>query len=471
MIIDLIIFLYCILLVIAMYNLINQYKKKKKITAFICFQVAFIIYYILIPIMALSIINIYPGQLTGFVFVISNAECYDIIYAFMYTLISYTIILISYNIRLSSRSPEARLRDSKSLNIKTDFWNDLNMNKIHKRIYRITIFIGLLFLILGIISELVIANSLGGIFKAIAMGDKLRAFGSDNSQFIPQNRLFTIVLMVSSLVSTYFFVYALRIYKNFSVKCLLLLSILASAFYLMINAGRLAILLFVLTFFIDFSFRKTKHPFIFMCLFSIVVFVLLGALNDLFFYLSYGYVKETSTGILSIINEFAFPYQNLLNVHKINELYGFRLGVDYITWIINIIPTAVLQVFGLSKITTGYHLITEYYSGANALGGIPTDILTLAIRQFGFMGLIIISVLISKICKYMDKVICQMYSTNHIFMTLRISSIMFIVVPYADLDSFVRNRYDMLVVFIFIVVINKIKANAKQSLNITQNIS
>ncbi|MFJ7974814.1 O-antigen polymerase [Peribacillus sp. NPDC096379] len=457
----LVIFFYSLFLVIAVYNLVTQYKRKKKINAFIFFHAAFILYYIFIPIISHICIDLNSDGLESFVLWISLADSYDIFYAFSYTVIAYTVFIFVYRISFASKT-----RLSHEITEKTNTENN-NKHESHiiqenKKVYKFAVLTGISTLAIGVFAELLIANSLGGILTALAMGDQLRAYGSDSSVLIPQNRLFAIVLMVSSLASTYFLAYALRIKRSFIVQMFLLISILASIFYLLINAGRLGVILFGLTFFIDYAFRKSKYPFIYMFVYSIFGFILLGLLDDLFFYLSYGYLKESSSDLGSIINEFAFPYLNLLNVHHINDAFGLRMGVDYFTWIINIIPTSILSIFGLTKVTSGYHFITEYYIETNSGGGIPTDLLTLGIRQFGFIGILIISTTIAIICKELDKVIDKLHSDKFYFITLRIALILFIIVPYADLDSFVRNRYDMIMVLIFAVIVNFIKTKSKR---------
>ena len=47
-------------------------------------------------------------------------------------------------------------------------------------------------------------------------------------------------------------------------------------------------------FFIGFVFRKTKHPFVYILIISILSLSVLGTLNDLFYYLSYGIARESS---------------------------------------------------------------------------------------------------------------------------------------------------------------------------------
>ena len=456
-------FLYIITFFIAIYNIIIQYRRKKVVNAFICFHIAFILYYLFIPIIILLFIKLYPNQVDGFAFRISQADSYDLISAFSYTIIAYIIILVVYSIKGRSNILESNIIAKK--NIETD-----QVGYSDTRIYHIALAAGILTLIIGITAEIFIANSFGGILKAIAMGDKIRAFGSDRTNYIAQNRLFIFILMVSSLASTYFFVYTLRIYRRFIIKLLFLLSLLASIFFLMFNAGKLGILLFILTFFIDFAYRKTKHPFIFTGVFLIIGLLLLGLLDNLFFYLSYGYFNENNSSMMSFINEFSFPYFNILNVSKINDIYGFRWGVDFVSWVVNIIPTGILKIFGLAKIESQYMFTTEYYNHITGFsGGIPTDLLTLGIRQFGIIGIVVISILISVLCKYLDRIIDKIHSTKFTFMTLRISSIMFILVPYADLDAFVRNKYDMLLILIFSIIVHKGRLKIKSAYEINKD--
>ncbi|MDF2519794.1 MAG: hypothetical protein K0R84_422 [Clostridia bacterium] len=446
-----VLFLYSLLFFVAVCNVIAQYSRRKIINAFMCFQSAFILYYIFIPIVVNIYIKISPGQLDGFTQTISHADSYDVINTCIYTMIAYSIILFTYYTKRPSTTLDFDLYIAENLSEnQIDYWE--------KRICSIAVAAGIITLIIGVAAELYIVNSLGGILKALAMGDRLRAFGSDRTYYLPQNRLFILILMVSPLASTYFFAYALRIYRRFSLYLLLILSFIASTFYLIFNAGRLGIFLYISTFLIDYVYRKSKHPFGFVGLLLILGVSLLERLDDLFFYLSYGYIKLSSPGIISIINEFSFPYLNLLNAFKINEIYGLRWGVDFVSWVINIVPTRILEIFGLTKVTSQYMYITEYYSRiSTASGGIPTDLLTLGIRQFGVFGILVVSVMGSLLCKYIDKLIDKMYWKRFAFIALRISSIMFIAVAYADLDSFIRNRYDMLVILLFSIAASKIK--------------
>lgn len=468
------IILYGILFIIAVYNLFGFYKRKKIIDASICFQVAFIIYYIFIPVLSLIIIELYPENLTGMLYRISQSGGF--VYAYIFTFIAYFTFILGYKIKfLKNTKQNSRnfLKEKKEIVPKESYDNLDEKKSISKsnlynafdiKTYRIALFMGCFCLGLALFSQMLIINSLGDILTLVTMGDRLRAFGVDSSRYIAQSRLFAITLMAISLASPYFLFYALKIKNKLSTKVLLIVSILSCILYFVVNAGRIAVLVFVLTFFIGFAFRKTKRPFIYIFIISIFSLSLLGTLNDLFYYLSYGIARESSRGgVLSIVNEFAFPYLNLLNVVEINEIYGLRLGIDFISWIINITPTSILNIFGLNKVASSYHTVTEYYRlSIGTSGGIPTDILTLGMRQFGTFGLVVVSLFLARVCKYLDGIIMRIHSNSHYFITLRISSIMFLILPYGDIDSFIRNRFDMILVFLFVFMVDKIAKKAER---------
>lgn len=436
---------YLILFSFVLFNLFNYYKKNKKLNGYVFFHVSFLIYYVIIPLIYFLYVKSSSNSFDGFLEMIIESE-ENAIYALLYTVIFYFTFYSFYNYVFFNNKSLNCYKNKNALTNKKE--------STDKRKYYLALISGCVTLFIGLVAEFIIASSLGGFGNAIKMGDQLRAFNGDASYFIPQNKLFFIVLMVFILASPYFFAYALSIYKSFMVKVLFIISLVGSLFYLLFNAGRLGLILFVLTFFLGFTLKQLKYPILYTFIFSIIILITIDLLDQLFFYLSYNYVKEsTGSSINELINEFAFPYLNLLNVGEINSIYGLRWGLDYMSWIINIIPTSFLQQFSLTKITPGYFYITHYYFGANPLGGVPTDILTLGMRQFGLTGMFFLSVALAFICSKIDSVINQFSNQSSQVVTLRAGMIMFIIIPYADLDSFVRNRFDMLLVLIFILVI------------------
>lgn len=446
------IFFYSMFLLLTVYNLMQQYRLKRIINAGICFNFAFILYYILIPLISIIIVENQPNNLNGMLLRISNSSDVGKVYGLLFSIIVYFIYTISYKIKWKS---------SKLIEISAKGYEEkrnIHTKYVDYKNYKTALSLGVLCLVLGLLSQFLIIDSLGGIMTTIKMGDVLRAFGADNNNYIPSNRLFALTLMPIVLAASYLFMYAQRIEKKLIVSILLTLSILSSLLYFLINAGRIAVLIFILPFFLDYAFRKTKHPFIYMAVISLISIALLGLLDDLFFYLSYDYVKESnSSGIISIINEFSFPYLNLINIVDMNEIYGLRWGVDFVTWIINIVPSNILSLAGLSKLETGYHLVTEYYLGSNPSGGIPTDLITLIMRQFSLLGVVIIPIILGRIVKIIDFIIGKIYSLDYYFMIIRIASIFFLIVPYGDIDSFIRNRFDMIIIVLFIMNIHRVK--------------
>ena len=190
--------LYCLLFLLAFFNLIKQYKYKKIISGFICFQVAFILYYICVPIISFIIISIYPNQLTGFILKISNADSYDILNAFICTFLMYILTYFVYHIRISKQSLTFQLVLEDRYNRGYYYLDEIKAYYLNKKGYFIVLVVGLILLIIGLIADFMISESLGGFLKAISMGDKLRAFGSDNSRYIPENRLFKSVNVCST---------------------------------------------------------------------------------------------------------------------------------------------------------------------------------------------------------------------------------------------------------------------------------
>ncbi|MGF2065808.1 hypothetical protein ACQUEV_02315 [Enterococcus gallinarum] len=435
--------IYIIFFIIVLISLFMEYRKQKMITAYIFCKVSFLLYFIIIPIAIFIILSSENSIETGFFKYLNPTEIENYWYALFFSIIFYVCLEIFYKLLLGN-----------NLKITPVPKNTLQFSKIIDK-YAFKIGVGTFFI--GLISEVVIIRDLGGITNALSKAESLRAFNGNGALLIPQNHLFLTITMVLTLASTYLIGISNRIKPSTLKKVFFLLSFITSTFYLLFNAGRLGILLFFLCFLLDFAFRNLKHPFLFVIAASIVSLALLDKLDDLFFYLSYGYIKksEYSNVFISMVNEFMFPYTNLLHSLRMNDYFGLRYGLDFVTWIINLVPYSILSIFNLSKVTTSYDFITTYYLGQGSLGGVPTDILTQGIRQFATLGIVIISFLIAILCRMIDNVLSKDFFYKYTFFSLRITSVLFVIIPYADLDSFVKNRMDLVLLFIFILICNK----------------
>lgn len=415
-------------------------KNRNKLNGFLFFNIGFSIYYFIIPFFNLIFIITKKEELYSYMKFISEYNVTDLFYNFVRTIIVYIAFLFLYYYFFKKQ------KNGHNFN-RNEFLNTQNMNKIY--------YLGLICLILGFLSELIIIKSFNGIVNALSMAEKLRAYGVDRSNYMPQNLLFVNILAGISLSSPFIFKFLLLNKKSTKFKVLYLLSILVSCFYLLFFAGRLPIILFVSCFAIDYVFNNFNRPWLMIGIVTVLMFLSVSFLEDFLFFLSYGYVKENmNSGVLRQVNDFSFPLSNNLAVNNMNKMFGFRYGVDYFTWIINIIPTRILQIFDLSKVPSGYEYLTVYYDPQGiTLGGTPTDFLTLGMRQVPFGGLTIITILYSYVCSVVDKAIDKINLKELTFIKIRIASIMFIIVPYADYDSFFRNRFDMIIILFFVIFI------------------
>ena len=432
-----ILYFICIILSISIIFL-----NRNKLNGFLFFNVGYSIYYFVIPFIILNVSSQKKEEFGSYLRFINEYNQSDLFVNFLRSAGIYFIFLFFYFF-IFFRKKEIGERDT------IEFIRSQNTNKI--------LLVGIICLILGLISELVIIKNFGGVFNAISMAEKLRAYGVDRSNYMPQNLLFVNILSGISLAAPFIFRFIMISKKRMWLTTLYVISIVISCFYLLFFAGRLPIILFVSCFVFNFVFNKFKKPWLMIALFTVIMFVSVTLLEDFLFYLSYGYIKNnTNSGFLRQVNDFSFPYSNNLAAYKMNELFGYRYGIDLVTWIINIIPTNFLKIFGLTKVTSGYEYLTLYYDPQGVtLGGTPTDFVTLGIRQLPFIGPLLITILYSFICSVIDKAIDKINFKKLTFVKVRIASIMFIIVPYADYDSFFRNRFDMVIVLLLVIGIIK----------------
>lgn len=441
-----ILWLYIIACIIGVANILTHYRKVKRIDGFLCFNIAYTIYYFIMPLMNIVIINLGIYQVGSFTDIINRAYDISLLKGFLISIVAYSVFCIIYSVA----QPYSKT--------KVNSYAELIDTTNNQKQYKIVITFGWIALLLGASSEMIIISSFGGIVNAISMAEILRAYGADRSQFMSQNLLFVNILATISLVAPFAFLFARRIKSNSLNFLLLAVSLLCSVFYLLFFAGKLPVLLFVICFIADYIYRKHRHPTFILSCCAVGLLPTLSGLDKLFFYISYGTIKDSSTNwVTSLVNEFSFPYCNLINAQYINELFGYRYGMDYFTWIINIVPTAILRIFGLSKVNSSFEFISKFYDPTGVtMGGVPTDFLTMGYRQFNIIGIFFQVVIVAVICSLLDNILKYLNPDKYMFLIVRISLIMFVIIPYNDLDSFVRNRFDMIMVVLIAFAVTRI---------------
>lgn len=220
-------------------------------------------------------------------------------------------------------------------------------------------------------------------------------------------------------------------------------------------------ILFYICFIISYFLAKYKkvpvHRLIFVMLIALMS---LRFLDYVFYTLSYSSQPTLErNGFLALLNEFMFPYSNVASSKEMNDIYGYSYFGDYYNWILNIVPSSILNMFGLEEPIPAYYYTTRYYSiNTRLLGGTPIDFLTFGARQFGLMGLIINTVLMSFITAKVDMLLERLDYREFFVIILRISLWFTLLIPYADPISNIRNRTDIILlifVVIFILASNK----------------
>ena len=324
-----------------------------------------------------------------------------------------------------------------------------------KRLYTTYRIVGYSCLLVGLLSTIIISVSLGGIVELIKLSEKARSYGKGAEPYIESGLLPFRALMILVLASPFLFLIVKRIRKNLINSILFYVSMIASSIFLLINAGRIVIFTFFIPFFLN-HLLKSRHRLLYLTLLCFFILFLLPISDDLFFYISYGFFKEPNHGLNPLqyfIEQFGYPYANLLNAGCLRENIGFRYGVDLILWILNIVPVSILNSFGLWKILNINDHVSLFYSMtgdvSKIISGVPTDIITFGYLQLGIVGTVCIIFFFSLFIKYLDK---MMYSDSHYLikeeMYLRMILISGFFVSNACLDSIIRGRADFIIFFV-----------------------
>lgn len=423
--------------------LFGHYRRIKKIDSFFFFSLAYNIYYFIAPIITLIFIDSGVDNHNRFIFSVVNASFEQHIFAIYTSALGYVLFYIIYIFF-------SRIRVKSKKNILT-----LGRDRRNPYNYNIILFVAFLVFFIALFAEVYLIYSLGGLSNALSMINVLRAGTIDKSSYLPSNLLFLFTIYPWIHASTFLFFLAYRIKRKKTNLIMFTISMILSVFAYLLSGGRLQILLFLLCFSYDYFKRNFKHPYLAMVAIAIFALSLLETLDNIFYYLTYGSVPVwSSSGLESILEEFLFPFANLLNVSSINEQYGLNYGIDFISWPTYLIPSPILSIFDITRPEHGYLIISEFYNGADSIRGtVPMDVLTLGYRQFSFFGIIIIMISYALICVIIDKIADKVSEDNRFtFLYIRICMIMFIMLPYADIENFVRNHFNTIILIAVVAV-------------------
>lgn len=234
----------------------------------------------------------------------------------------------------------------------------------------------------------------------------------------------------------------------------MIVMICVGSLLLAVNAGKLQAIIFfipILIYIVN-KLGNGKSKKIAYLLISIAVLLIIPQMDNLFFYLTYDTTLSSFKGdwnfmdnLMSLVNSFTYPFSNLLMADKMSSVYGLRFGLDYLAPFVNLIPHRFLNAVGLSELDTLYHITTDYYHAYVAefslKGGVPNDIITVAVRQFAFPGIMICGSIVGILLKYLDNAIENLNRLGGEYSQLILTNCMVVVVmlfmePYSAIMAY-----------------------------------
>lgn len=414
-------------------NSIYFFFKKQRNVMFSIVSTLYALVYFLIP----GLIFLLDMNLSyKYIFNISSSTDFEKFKSFCISVLGYLVFFLIYSF-------------TRNYNAKPIKNYDLSVSK---KGFQIIYVIAIGIFLISALSMLILVMRFGGLANMLSYGDQIRG-GFVTGFESGVNRSFVEPLSQLVVITPFLFFLLSRIKKtSIMLKVLLIISLILTIIALLYNSGRSQIIFFVAGFVSYFFFQKFKKPFIPILLFIVISLSMLQFMDKFFLYMSTGIWINNSLTFEYFIESFAFPYSNLISVDEMNSMFGLRQGIDYFTWMINILPSPLLNILGLTKQPELYEFTTQYYG---RVSGVPTDILTHGIRQIGFIGALINMVILGLLMAKLDSFFNQFRYKLIIFVSLYIAIFLANIVTAADLDSFIRYNIGTFLLIIALFIVEK----------------
>jgi hypothetical protein len=296
--------------------------------------------------------------------------------------------------------------------INNSILNDVKANE--EMIYRIIKKYWFILFGIGIVAFIIVIYKFGGIRNYVYSSGGSR--GNGDNLLIETGSIFAYANILSrallGCVYLLILMYDIKHKKRTLIGIILLICL--DTVLLIYNAGKLDAIIFYMPILIYLTNKYIrKNKLLIYSLLALITFYSIPKMDDLFYYLNNGVTLSSYNqnwsfieNLMGLINQFTYPYSNLVLSDKMNSIYGFRFGIDYIAPIVNLIPARFLNMIGLSKIEALYHITTDYYQtyvlGFPLAAGVPNDLLTVAFRQLSYLGVIISGSILGIFLAYID---------------------------------------------------------------------
>ncbi|WP_297432228.1 O-antigen polymerase [uncultured Cetobacterium sp.] len=315
--------------------------------------------------------------------------------------------------------------------------NVIRNKKINIKVIKIY---GLFSLIIGIISITILVYNFGNFITAIPKIINLRWINSNT--YIP----FEFMRIFNPFVIVAFYVY-----YSLNKKKYMLLSFIASIYFLILQSGRSHVLYFIfpIVYFKYINSKKTKQ--IYYILLLVIVIIILTLYGDeirKYFMNIPMNIKKNSLeeNISKFIIQLSFPCFNLIRLFREGNI--LRYGQDIFV-IFNIIPGITMESL--------WQLNTKLFESFNA--GVPVDILSFGIYQFGKIGMFIVMFIMGITTKLISRYFKRRKHIIYKLLEYRISILYAFIVINFDTEVFIRSGLP----YIFGIIIFKILGERNES--------
>lgn len=257
-----------------------------------------------------------------------------------------------------------------------------------------------------------------------------------------------------------------KIYKNLFIFVGLVISGIGTYIYLIANDGRLMILI-VLLVLILYTFNRnnkmvSKKAVLGYAILAIITIFILSNLNSITANIR-GKItnveKSNSTIIQIIANEFGYTYSNVINV-----MHGKSNGIIDGNTLLNDIKSAFFAWVPIrlkpKNIINLYDYNTSFYPGI--IGQLPTDLLSAGMYEFGYIGIIILPLLVGIVSNLLNKYFWNKEVKFYVIMFYLISMYVGLrFIAYYDFSQILFGTLYIFISFIIIKVLNRIKLKSE----------
>ena len=437
-------FLFFLLFIIAIFSIKKCLKSGNNIL-YIVFLSTFTLYYIVVP-MLLSLYAQNEQILSNsstFIKIIRNSPSADRIRALF--IIAFTLFLI-----ILLRNVVFRFKGVGNLVARTD-------TKVGDTcgLYSALHITGLVFLLIGGISLLILSFELGSLSKMLSLGATIRGYQTSNDQYLSP---FGAIAKTLSMFCTGSFFCFFSVRKRYNNKLLLVISFIFSIIVLLFNAGRGTLIVFGGSIILSYLAERRKRitwlviiSFIGIAAFSSSLEIVMNNLaNGLgpFSNLNYNFTEN----IISTIGDLSFPYANVIEFPNIIKTSGYNYFTDYLTWIFQIIPKRVFSLIGIPlpdiKLVT-LNVSNYYIHCGMSIGGTPADFITFGLFQLNILGLCINAIVYTSLIKIMNKIVVNA-PIDCAIIKYRTCFFVYSVITGGDLPLLIKNNLFLIIILIII---------------------